>query len=184
MTDRPAEHPDPEPPAAPAPAAGGSTPLDLPAPPPAAPAWHEPPAPVPPPGYGPPPPPPRTAPHPAYPQDAPLNPQQERTWAWVSHLSALLALVTGLNFIGPLVTYLAFKDRSQFVREHAAESLNFQITTIIAGFVSVVLIPLFGLGVLLFLIVFIGWLILTVMATIAANNGQRFRYPVNLRLVK
>jgi uncharacterized Tic20 family protein len=193
MTDNPGESPEPRPTAsAPTtPPADGPPPLDLPEPPPAPPvpppnvppaSWSEPPAQVPPPGgtgYGPPPP-PRAAPYTA---EAPLAPQQERTWAMVAHLSALGALVVGVNFLGPLITYLVLRDRSEFVRDQAAESLNFQITVIIAGFVSVLCIPAFGLGILMLLVVFIGWLILTVIAGIAANNGERFRYPLNLRLV-
>jgi uncharacterized Tic20 family protein len=201
MTDSPGESPEPRPTASTptTPPADAPSLLDLPEPPPAPPApppdvpsagravpWSEPPTQVPPPGstgWGPPPP-PRTAPYPASAPGAPLGPAQERTWAMLAHFSALAALVVGMNFLGPLITYLALRDRSEFVRDQAAESLNFQITVLIAGFVSILCIPLLGLGVLMLLVVFIGWLILTVIAGIAANNGQRFRYPVNLRLVR
>jgi uncharacterized Tic20 family protein len=114
----------------------------------------------------------------------PFDVQQERFWATIAHLSALAVVALIPNFIGPLVVYLAYRERGEFVRDQAAESLNFQITTAIAGFVSILLIPAAGIGIPLFLVVLIGWLILTVLAGIAANGGRRYRYPLNLRLIK
>ena len=37
-----------------------------------------------------------------------------------------------LSFVGPLVIYLVYKDRDPFVRRHAANALNVQITLAIA----------------------------------------------------
>ena len=202
MTDNPGESPEPRPTSSTptTPPADAPSLLDLPEPPPAPPApppppgratsWSEPPTQVPPlgsTGYGPPPP-PRTAAYPVHPHDryiptTPLDPQQERLWAMLAHLTALAALVIGVNFLGPLLVFVVYKDRSEFVRDQAAESLNFQITTIIAGLISLPFV-LLGVGILMFLVVFIGWLILSVLAGVAANNGQRFRYPVNLRLIR
>ena len=79
--------------------------------------------------------------------------------------------------------YLVKKDQSPFVRHHAAEALNFAITSAIAFTVSVVLIFVL-IGLVLLPILFIGHLALLIMATIAANKGEWYRYPVNLRLVK
>jgi len=31
---------------------------------------------------------------------------------------------------------------------------------------------------------FVGWLVLTLIAAIRASEGERYRYPVSLRLVK
>jgi uncharacterized Tic20 family protein len=182
MTDRPGE--SAEPPSS----------LNLPDPPPPVP---QPPAHIPPGGWSEPPaagprfgetsygaPPPPSGVQAGYRMSAPMAPEQQRLWAMLAHLSALGALVIGVNFLGPLLIFIGCKDRGAFVRDQAVESLNFQITVCIAGLVSIPLTLFFGLGVLTFLVTFIGWLILSVMAGIAANNGQPFRYPVNLRLVK
>ncbi len=101
----------------------------------------------------------------------------ERTMAMLSHL---LGLFTG--FIGPLVIYLIKKDESAYVRQQSAEALNFQITVFIAYMVSFVLM-LILIGFLLFFVVLIASLILMIMAAMAANRGENYRYPVNIRMI-
>ena len=69
-----------------------------------------------------------------------------------------------------------------FVKHHAAEALNFQITVTIAAFVSALLM-LVLVGFLLLPVVLIGAFVLEVLAAIAANRGEWYRFPINLRLV-
>lgn len=95
-------------------------------------------------------------------------------------LAQVLAIFTG--FLGPLVIYLVAKDDQPFVKHHAAESLNFQITVTIAAIVSGILM-LVLIGFLLLPVVLIGALVLEIIAAIAANKGEWYRFPVNLRLV-
>jgi len=101
----------------------------------------------------------------------------------LAHISAILAAIIGLSFLGPLVVMLTQGTKSQFVRRQSVEALNFQITTYIAALVSFILVFVL-IGFVLLVVVGIGWLVLTIMAGVAANNGQDYRYPVNLRLVK
>ena len=121
-----------------------------------------------------------------------LSPGEERTWGMLGHLSAILAGFFGVAFLGPLIVYLMYKDRSPFVRRHAAESLNFQISLLIymvvGGIVGLVLsIITFGLA--LFVLIPLGIaltiaaLVFIVMACIAANDGREYRYPLTLRFV-
>lgn len=95
-------------------------------------------------------------------------------------LAQLLGLLTG--FLGPLIIYLVNGDKDPFVRHHAAEALNFQITLVIAYLVSAVLM-LVLVGFVLFFVVFIGAIVLCIQAAVAANRGEWYRYPVNIRLV-
>lgn len=96
-------------------------------------------------------------------------------------LAQLLAIFTG--FLGPLVIYLVNgPDGDRFVRHHAAEALNFQITYLIFLFASAVALLLL-VGIILLPVVLIGGLVLEVVATVAANRGEWYRFPVNLRLV-
>lgn len=95
-------------------------------------------------------------------------------------LAQVLAIFTG--FLGPLVIYLVAKDDQPFVKHHAAEALNFQITVTIAAIVSGIL-TLLLIGLLLLPLVLIGALVLEIIAAIAANKGEWYRFPVNLRLV-
>lgn len=107
--------------------------------------------------------------------------------ATVSDSDTTLALITHLlsfvsGFIGPLVVYLAKKDESAFIRHHAAEALNFQLTLLVAFFVS--FIALFILvGFLLLPIVGILGLIFPILAAIGAGRGEWYRYPLTIRFV-
>lgn len=107
----------------------------------------------------------------------------------LAHLGALLAALVALAFLGPLIVLLTQGNRSPFVRRHALESLNFQITLLIALFAGVVL-SVITLGVALFLVIplalviGIAALVFIVKAGIQANNGEEYRYPLSLRLVK
>lgn len=112
-----------------------------------------------------------------------LSPQEERTWGMLAHLSAIVAAVVFLAFLGPLLVMLIQGPKSPFVRRQAVEALNFQITTYVAAIVSAILIVVF-IGILLLPLVGIAWLVLTILASVAANRGEDYRYPVNLRLVK
>ena len=121
---------------------------------------------------------------------------EERQWAMVAHLSALLGglLTSGWAgsigcFLGPLIIWMVKKDTMPFVDDQAKEALNFNITVAIIFFVlwAVTFLTLFIGGVLtvpLMVIVGIAWLVLTVIASIKANQGERYRYPFTLRLVK
>ena len=110
--------------------------------------------------------------------------KEERTMGMLCHLLALAGYVVPFgNIIGPLVIWLVKKDESSFVDDQGKESLNFQITVMIA---VVVCIILFFLVVPLLLIPVIGLidLVFIIIATIQANNGERYRYPFALRLIK
>jgi uncharacterized Tic20 family protein len=95
-------------------------------------------------------------------------------------LAQVLAIFTG--FLGPLVIWFMARPDQPFVKHHAAESLNFQITVTIAAFVSALLI-LVLIGIVLLPVVLIGAFVLEIVAAVAANRGEWYRYPVNLRLV-
>ena len=135
---------------------------------------------APPPGYQAPPP-GYAAPPPGYAAPAaPLTDSEQRMWAMLAHILP----VVGVGFVAPLVIWLVFKERGRFVEEQAKEALNFQITvTIAAVLVWIITIITLGIGGLLFL-AFIAALVFMIMAAIAANKGQAYRYPVCLRLVK
>ncbi|HEY8113041.1 MAG TPA: DUF4870 domain-containing protein [Actinomycetes bacterium] len=110
-----------------------------------------------------------------------MQPDDERLWATLAHLSAFLGFV-GIPVIGPLVIFLIFGNRSQYVRHHSAEALNFNITMLGAAIVSGLLI-LVVIGLVLLPIIALTWFILTIVATIAANRGEWYRYPLTIRLV-
>ncbi len=87
-----------------------------------------------------------------------------------------------VGFWGPLIIYLISKPEQRFARHHAAEALNFSITLTIALIVSG-LSMLLLIGFVLFPIVLIAGLVFHIIAAVAANRGEWYRYPINLRLV-
>jgi uncharacterized Tic20 family protein len=131
---------------------------------------------------------------PAAPAAAAMAPQGRPSadamqWAMIAHLSALIGLVTGMSFLGPLVVYLVKKDEDPYIREQAAEALNFNLSVLIYGFVLglatvILLIVLVGLLLIPVLIAgAIAWLILVIMGAVKAGRGEPFRYPLTLRFV-
>ena len=122
-----------------------------------------------------------TAPPPA-PSGVPSN--EEKQWALFAHLSALIGYIIPFgSIIGPLIIWQVKKNEMPFVDDQGKEALNFQITMAIAAIICIVLM-LVVIGLLLIWIVGAVDLIFIVVAAISANNGQAYRYPFNLRLVK
>jgi hypothetical protein len=110
--------------------------------------------------------------------------QDDRTWGMICHLAALAGYVVPFgNVIGPLVVWQIKKDNSEFVDHHGKEALNFQITVTIAMFVSVVLI-LVVIGIFLLIAIPIIALVLVIIAAVKAANGEPYRYPMTIRLIK
>lgn len=104
---------------------------------------------------------------------------EEKTMALLSHI---LAIIPGVGFIAPLVIWLVKKNESDFVGYHAKESLNFQITVIIAYIISAILVILL-IGLLLLWVIGIVNLVLVIVATVRASEGKLYRYPINMRLI-
>jgi uncharacterized Tic20 family protein len=122
----------------------------------------------------------------------PAGPQNARDdsngYALAAHLSALLALFIGFPFIGPLVIYLVKKD-DPFVRAHASEALNFNLSVMLYGvvlFVGGLLLLIVVVGIivwLLFIPLGIAWIVLLILAAVKAGQGQPYRYPLTIRFV-
>lgn len=116
----------------------------------------------------------------------PLSPSDERLWAMLTHVSALVGIVVGVGFIGwvgPLVILIVFRDRSAFVTEHAKTTLNFQITMLIANVIAFVLWFVL-IGFLLTAAIYVVVIVFSIIATVAASRGQRYEYPLTIRFIR
>ncbi len=108
---------------------------------------------------------------------------EERQWAMISHLAGLAGAVVPLgNLVGPLVVWQLKKAEMPFVDDQGREALNFQITVSLA-LLACVLLMVVGIGFLLLPAVGIAALVLTIIAAVKANDGERYRYPFTLRLI-
>ena len=84
-----------------------------------------------------------------------------------------------LGFVGPLIIWMIKKDEMPFVNDQGKESLNFQLTVLIAA--MLIGIPTCGVGAI---VIGLAALVFCIIATIKANNGEYYRYPLTLRMVK
>jgi uncharacterized Tic20 family protein len=100
----------------------------------------------------------------------------------LSHLLSFVAAWLFLGLVAPLVVLLVFGQRSAFVRANAVESLNFNLSWLLYAIVSVVLLVV-GIGILLLIALGIAYVVLIVIASVRANNGELYRYPLTIRLV-
>lgn len=112
----------------------------------------------------------------------PLDVTQERNWAVAAHLSSFVAAYLALGFIGPLIVLLAVGNRSAYVRQHAVEALNFNLSVLLyAGISAVLVLILIGLPMLLALGVL--YVVSVILAAMAASRGTEYRYPLTIRFV-
>jgi uncharacterized Tic20 family protein len=111
--------------------------------------------------------------------------QDERTWGMIAHLSAFAVFVFPVagNILAPLIIWLTRRETSAFVEAEAKEALNFNISVALGGIVCAVLTNAL-IGIPLGVILFLGWMVLTVVAAVKASEGVGYRYPISLRLVK
>jgi uncharacterized Tic20 family protein len=106
--------------------------------------------------------------------------QDDRTIAMLTHLSGIV-----LGFIVPLVVWLLNKDKSDkgYLVDQSKEALNFQITLLI-GYVIGIILSVILIGALLNFVLWVLCIIFSIIAALAANKGEAYRYPFALRLVK
>ena len=94
---------------------------------------------------------------------------EDRMLAALAHASGYVT-----TFVGPLLFLVFSGKRSAYVRRHAAEALNFQLTVLLVVALTA------GVAGFLYLVT---WIVCGIAAVSALTNG-RFRYPLTLRLIK
>jgi uncharacterized Tic20 family protein len=105
-------------------------------------------------------------------------------WAMLCHLAGFAGFFFPLvaNIVVPLLIWIFKRDEYDAVAYHGKEAINFQISMsvymLIAGmsffvFIGFFLVPLVG----------IFWIVLTIIASLKAADGQPYRYPLIFRLI-
>jgi uncharacterized Tic20 family protein len=114
----------------------------------------------------------------------PLTESEEKTFGMLCHLAALAGFLIPMgHIIGPLVIWLIKKPESAFVDDQGKESLNFQITMTIFAIISCILMFVL-IGFVLIIAVGIFLLVMVIIASVKANQGIKYRYPINIRIIK
>jgi uncharacterized Tic20 family protein len=108
-----------------------------------------------------------------------------RTWCVLAHATALAGFFVPWagHIVGPLIIWLAKRQDSPEIDGHGKESLNFQISMLIWNVIAAVLIIVL-IGIPILLLLHILNIIFVVIASIQASDGQLYRYPLALRLIK
>ncbi|KOX24288.1 hypothetical protein ADL05_00285 [Nocardiopsis sp. NRRL B-16309] len=108
----------------------------------------------------------------------------------LAHLSGFV--IACLGWIPPLAIYFAKRHQSPFVRHHASEAANFQITLLLGYIFAWVILIVLGItfpalswiGSLLVGLVWIIAIVFGVIGANSANKGTWYRYPMSIRLLK
>ena len=123
---------------------------------------------------------------PAAPAEA-LSHEQDVQWASFAHLGGILGILPSL------IIWLVFKDRGRFTDTEAKEALNFQITAamawvalfILSSILTAVTFGLFGfVASLLYFALWAAVIVFSILGFLKAKEGQHYRYPFALRLIK
>ncbi|MCB9273600.1 MAG: DUF4870 domain-containing protein [Lewinellaceae bacterium] len=108
----------------------------------------------------------------------------EKLWATFSHLGIVAGVIVPFgSVLLPLVIWLVYKEKSEYVSYHAKEALNFQLTMLIGFVISAILIFVV-IGIPLLIVLAIIDLVFCIIAAMRANEGERYRYPYTLRLIQ
>ena len=122
----------------------------------------------------------------------PSSEHDQRMWCMFCHLSALAGYI-GIpfgNIIGPLIVWQIKKAEIPPVDAHGKAALNFQITVTLALIVTGIIFfigSFFCVGWLLFPVlglIALAGVVFPIIAGIKANNGENYKYPWSLELVK
>ncbi len=125
-----------------------------------------------------------------------MSPEDERMWGALAHGGAVAAMVFSAGFLGfvaSVAVYVIHKDRGPFVRAHAANSINVQITMfiwlIVLGILTIpIAILTLGLGLVVMLpalaAAFVVAGVLHVIGAIKAYNGEWWSPPLTPRFVR
>jgi uncharacterized Tic20 family protein len=123
-------------------------------------------------------PPPDQPPVTQYAAPLPMSPADEKLWATLVHIGGIV-----FHWLAPLICFLVLKDRGPFVRWHTRQALNFQLTVLI-GYLAGAVLSLVLVGIFVILAVLVLNVVFGIVAAIAANRGEFYKYPVAIEFVK
>ncbi|HPD94278.1 MAG TPA: DUF4870 domain-containing protein [Tenuifilaceae bacterium] len=108
---------------------------------------------------------------------------EEKTFSMLCHLSALAGIIIPFgNIIGPLIFWLLKRDIYPEVDRQGKEAMNFQLSILIYSLIAGLLVILV-IGFLLLAAIGVFMLVVTIIAAVKSSNGERFEYPLSLKLI-
>ncbi len=125
------------------------------------------------------------SPEPHIPHQRVLDPdagESERNYAVMTHLSLLAMHLTAVPILGPIL-WLIRRHDTPFLDDHGKEAVNFQISMLIYSIVSVILMPVCGIGFATLVGTYVLAIVGCIMGAAAAHRGEFFRYPMSIRII-
>ncbi len=113
----------------------------------------------------------------------------DRSIAVLAHLSPLIAMVLSagwLSFIGPLIMWFVWRERSPLVRNAAATAFNFNITVwlaVVAGWILFITLIGIPLAILLWIAAGVLQVVFSIIGAMRAHRGERYTYPFQVPIL-
>ena len=116
------------------------------------------------------------------PQAPSVSQADAKSWAVLTHLSAFVLFFGIPSVIGPVVLWAIKRQDDPYIDHHGKEAVNFNLSFLIYGAVSAILI--FALvGLVLLPMVAVTWLVLVIVGSVKAGSGEYYRYPLTIRFI-
>lgn len=102
----------------------------------------------------------------------------DRTYAVLMHVGGLL-----VSFLVPVIMWAIKKDESPFINHHGRQAMNFHFSMWIYMIVSFFMI-LFLVGFFMILALVVLYFVFGILAAVAANKGEYYRFPAVIPFFK
>jgi len=110
--------------------------------------------------------------------------RQDNQLLVITHLSQLANLLTGFGgLIIPLILWATQKEKVYKMDEQGKRIVNFQLSLLVYGLISIPFILFFGLGILALIGIGLISIIFPIINAIKSNNGESPTYPLSLNFI-
>lgn len=105
---------------------------------------------------------------------------ETNTYLMLMHLSQFAGfLLPGLGFVLPIVLWLVNADKNVEISRHGKNIANFMLSILIYAVVSTILI-LLVIGIPLLIALGIMQIVFIIIASVKANGGEYWKYPLSI----
>jgi uncharacterized Tic20 family protein len=116
--------------------------------------------------------------------EKPLFGLSENSYIALMHVSQLGGfLLPGLGFAAPVILWMLNKDNNAKIDAVGKHIINFMISMFLFYVISGVLVCL-GIGLLMLAALSIVHIVFIIIATLKANNGESWKYPLTIDILK
>jgi uncharacterized protein len=115
-----------------------------------------------------------------------LQTAEEKQMGLLLHLSQLVnVLLFPFGIIAPILIWQLNKDKMPALDRHGKMVVNWMISSVIYGFVSIILIFVFLIGLIPLIGLMIAGIAFPIIGAVKANNnGELWEYPLTIKFLK